>query len=230
MMEQVTAGSKAGTKQLLRMLPGLRSDDESAVDFRLMLHQRTKQLKAVSKTPLKYGYHLPNFTEKCFACGRCEKACRAGAIKFEDLPDGQTRAVITPWKCSECGVCVATCSNGGLDGLKLRQLTTLGPVSVYKCTKTLCSECGKPIAPGCKDGICSVCRIKIRTKKRQEEAVAKAKERQAEREAKRAAEEAAKALAEEVKAEETAAAETAAAPAAAETAQTAEPIANIVKE
>ena len=230
MMEQVTAGSKAGTKQLLRMLPGLRSDDESAVDFRLMLHQRTKQLKAVSETPLKYGYHLPNFTEKCFACGRCEKACRAGAIKFEDLPDGQTRAVITPWKCSECGVCVATCSNGGLDGLKLRQLTTLGPVSVYKCTKTLCSECGKPIAPGCKDGICSVCRIKIRTKKRQEEAVAKAKERQAEREAKRAAEEAAKALAEEVKAEETAAAETAAAPAAAETAQTAEPIANIVKE
>ena len=230
MMEQVTAGSKAGTKQLLRMLPGLRSDDESAVDFRLMLHQRTKQLKAVSKTPLKYGYHLPNFTEKCFACGRCEKACRAGAIKFEDLPDGQTRAVITPWKCSECGVCVATCSNGGLDGLKLRQLTTLGPVSVYKCTKTLCSECGKPIAPGCKDGICSVCRIKIRTKKRQEEAVAKAKERQAEREAKRAAEEAAKALAEEVKAEETAAAETAAAPAAAETAQTPESIANIVKE
>ena len=197
MMEQVTAGSKAGTKQL----------------------------KAVSKTPLKYGYHLPNFTEKCFACGRCEKACRAGAIKFEDLPDGQTRAVITPWKCSECGVCVATCSNGGLDGLKLRQLTSLGPVSVYKCTKTLCSECGKPIAPGCKDGICSVCRIKIRTKKRQEEAVAKAKERQAEREAKRAAEEAAKALAEEVKAEETAAAETAAAPAAAETAQTPEPIA-----
>ena len=168
MMEQVTAGSKAGTKQLLRMLPGLRDDDQSAVDFRLLLHQRTKQLKAASETPLKYGYHLPNFTQKCFACGRCEKACRAGAIRFEDLPDGQTRAVITPWKCSECGVCVATCSNGGLDGLNLRQLTTLGPVSVYKCTKSLCKECGKPIAPTCKDGICSVCRIKIRTKKRQD--------------------------------------------------------------
>ena len=98
-------------------------------------------------------------------------------------------------------MCVASCSNGGLDGMKLRQLTALGPVSLYKCTKTLCKECGKPIAPNCADGICSVCRIKIRTKKRQEEAVARAKERQAEREAKRAAEEAAKALAEEVKAE-----------------------------
>lgn len=72
--------------------------------------------------------------------------------------------MITPWKCSECGVCVAACSNGGLDGLKLRQLTSLGPVSVYKCTKTLCKECGKPIAPNCADGICSVCRIKLRTK------------------------------------------------------------------
>ena len=125
MMEQVTSGSKKGTKQLLRMLPGLRSEDESSQDFRLLLHQYTKQLKAVSETPLRYGYHLPNFTQKCFACGRCEKSCRSGAIKFEDLPDGQTRAVITPWKCSECGVCVAACSNGGLDGLKLRQLTSL---------------------------------------------------------------------------------------------------------
>ena len=55
MMEQVTAGSKAGTKQLLRMLPGLRDDDQSAVDFRLLLHERTKQLKAASEKALKYG-------------------------------------------------------------------------------------------------------------------------------------------------------------------------------
>ena len=174
----------------------------------------------MSETPLRYGYHLPNFTQKCFACGRCEKSCRSGAIKFEDLPDGQTRAVITPWKCSECGVCVAACSNGGLDGLKLRQLTSLGPVSVYKCTKTLCKECGKPIAPNCADGICSVCRIKLRTKKRQEEAVARAKERQAEREAKKAAEAAAKELAAEMQpsqpAQRAAAPEAGAAPAPAE--------------
>ena len=194
MMEQVTSGSKKGTKQLLRMLPGLRSEDESSQDFRLLLHQYTKQLKAVSETPLRYGYHLPNFTQKCFACGRCEKSCRSGAIKFEDLPDGQTRAVITPWKCSECGVCVAACSNGGLDGLKLRQLTTLGPVSLHKCTKTLCKNCGKPIAPDSAEGLCSVCRIKERTKQRQEEARARAQKLKEEREDKKAAEEAANSL------------------------------------
>ena len=106
--------------------------------------------------------------------------------------------VITPWKCSECGVCVASCSNHGIDGMKLRQLTTLGPVSIYKCRKTLCADCGKPIAPDSSEGICSVCRIKRRTKKRQEEAAARAKERAAEREAKKQAEEAAKAAAAEM--------------------------------
>ena len=165
------------------------------MDFRLLLHQRTKQLKTAMETPLKYGYHLPNFTDKCFGCGKCEKACRAGALKLEDLPDGQTRIVITPWKCSECGVCVASCSNHGIDGMKLRQLTTLGPVSIYKCTKTLCTECGKPIAPNSADGLCSVCRIKARTKKRQEEAAARAQKLREEREAKKAAEEAANAAA-----------------------------------
>ena len=111
MFEQVSHGSKSGTKKLLQMLPGLHSEDDGGVDFRLLLHQRTKQLKASMETPLKYGYYLPNFTDKCFGCGKCEKACRAGALKLEDLPDGQTRIVITPWKCSECGVCVAACSN-----------------------------------------------------------------------------------------------------------------------
>ena len=215
MFEQVGSGSRNGTKKLLQMLPGLRSDEDSGVDFRLLLHQRTKQLKAAYETPLKYGYYLPNFTDKCFGCGKCEKACRAGALKLEDLPDGQTRMVVTPWKCSECEVCVAACSNQGLDGLKLRQLTTLGPVSVHKCTKTLCSECGKPIAPGSAEGLCSVCRIKKRTKQRQEEARARAQKLREEREAKKAAEEAAKAAAENAEAVETAAAPVEVAPDAA---------------
>ena len=92
-----------------------------------------------------------------------------------------------------CGVCVAACSNKGLDGMKLRQLTTLGPVSLHKCTKTLCKNCGKPIAPDSAEGLCSVCRIKERTKQRQEEARARAQKLKEEREAKKAAEEAAKA-------------------------------------
>ena len=75
---------------------------------------------------------------------------------------------------------------------KLYQLTTLGPVVLHKCTKTLCKQCGKPIAPDSAEGLCSVCRIKARTQKRQEEARQRAEQLKAERAAK-AAEEAAKA-------------------------------------
>ena len=83
-------------------------------------------------------------------------------MKFEEMPNGQTRMVLTPWKCSECGVCMNVCSNKGFDGMKLYQLTTLGPVVLHKCTKTLCKQCGKPIAPDSAEGLCSVCRIKAR--------------------------------------------------------------------
>ena len=222
MFEQVSHGSKQGTKQLLQMLPGLRSEEDSSVDFRLLLHQRTKQLKAAMETPLKYGYYLPSFTDKCFGCGRCEKACRAGALKLEDLPDGQTRVVITPWKCSECGVCVNACSSKGMDGMKLRQLTTLGPVSVFKFTKTLCKECGKPIAPDSLEGLCAPCRIKARTKRRQEEAKLRAQKLREEREAKAAAEASAK---EAEAAESAAAAETAVSAAPVPAPETAAPVA-----
>ena len=186
MLEQVSHGSKSGTKKLLQMLPGLRSEEDSGVDFRLLLHQRTKQLKAAMETPLQYGYYMPKFTDNCFGCGRCEKACRANALKFEEMPNGQTRMVLTPWKCSECGVCMNVCSNKGFDGMKLYQLTTLGPVVLHKCTKTLCKQCGKPIAPDSAEGLCSVCRIKARTLKRQEEARQRAEQLKAERAAKAA--------------------------------------------
>ena len=129
-------------------------------------------------------------------------------MKFEDMPNGQTRIVLTPWKCSECGVCMNVCSNKGFDGMKLYQLTTLGPVVLHKCTKTLCKQCGKPIAPDSAEGLCSVCRIKARTQKRQEEARLRAEQLKAERAAK-AAEDAAKAAENTVEPAAEAAAQTA---------------------
>ena len=79
--------------------------------------------------------------------------------------------------------------------MKLRQLTTLGPVSVHKCTKTLCKECGKPIAPGSVDGVCTVCRIRPAPKSGRKKPLPRQSSCE-EREAKKAAEEAAKAAAE----------------------------------
>ena len=75
----------------------------------------------------------------------------------------------------------------------VRQLTSLGPVSVLRFRKNLCTECGKPIPPETTDGLCATCRVKQRTKKRQEAAAARAKQRAAERAAQRAAKQAAEA-------------------------------------
>ncbi len=166
MFEQVSHGSKSGTKKLLQMLPGLHSEDDGRCGFPPFAAPAHKAAEGIHGNAAEVRLlPAPTLPINALAAGKCEKACRAGALKLEDLPDGQTRIVITPWKCSECEVCVASCSNHGIDGMKLRQLTTLGPVSVHKCTKTLCKECGKPIAPGSVDGVCTVCRIKARTKK-----------------------------------------------------------------
>ena len=191
MFSHMTDSSKAGSRYLLRLLPGVQDAEQGkGLDFRLLLNQRIKQLKSETETPARYGFYLPAVTSKCYGCGKCEKACRAGALKIEDLPEGLSRVVITPWKCSECGACAAACRDHAIDGMVLRQLTSLGPVSVLKFKKSVCTQCGKPTPPDSPDGLCSVCRIRARSKKRQQEAAERARARAAERAAQKAAQEA----------------------------------------
>ena len=75
----------------------LQDDADNRIQpFRYALNERLKQLKTATETPFHYGVYLPAFNSKCFGCGRCEKNCKAGAIRLEDLGGGQTRVVITP--------------------------------------------------------------------------------------------------------------------------------------
>lgn len=192
MMEHLTKGSKSSTRQLLKMIPGLRDESAGhAMDHRLLLHERTKQLKAASATPLHYGWYLPNVTDACYGCGKCEKGCRVGALKLMDGENGTARIVVTPWKCSECGQCVTSCTEKAIDGMVLRQVTTLGPVNVHTLTKTLCPECHKPMKPDSPDGICRACAARRRMKKRQEETAQRIRERKAKQQAAQAAAQAA---------------------------------------
>lgn len=188
MMAHLTKGSKSSTRQLLKMIPGLRDESAGhAMDHRLLLHERTKQLKAASATPLHYGWYLPNVTDACYGCGKCEKGCRVGALKLVDGENGTTRIVVTPWKCSECGQCVTSCTEKAIDGMKLRQVTTLGPVSVHTLTKTLCPECKKPMKPDSPDGICHACAARRRMQKRREETAQRIRERKEKQQAAQAA-------------------------------------------
>ncbi len=73
MFEQVSHGSKSGTKKLLQMLPGLRSEEDSGADFRLLLHQRTKQLKAATETPLRTARICPTSPRNALAAASAKK-------------------------------------------------------------------------------------------------------------------------------------------------------------
>ncbi len=158
MMHRMTTGSRSGTKQLLRMIPGVQeqTEDRGAV-HRQLLNQRMKQIKEGSDVKATFGYYLPNIKDNCYGCGRCARICRAGALEIRDGEDGISRIVVTPWKCSECGLCAAGCLEKAIDGMALRQLTTLGPVSVYKFKKNCCTECGKPMSADNHDGLCKTC-------------------------------------------------------------------------
>lgn len=184
LMDIATDTSKSSTRRLLHKLPGMEENGGHEMDFRLLLNERTKLIRNAASVPIHYGFYLPAVNEKCYGCGKCERACKAGALKLEDGADGLTRMIVTPWKCSECGQCAASCMAHAMDGMTLRQVTTLGPVIVRKFQKRLCEECGKPMPLTAEENVCKVCAIRRRTKKRQEEAAEKAKQRAAEREAK----------------------------------------------
>ena len=177
MMKKMTSGSRSGTKQLLRLIPGVQTETEDrSVVHRQLLHQRLKQIKAGSDVTATFGYYLPSVNDNCYGCDRCVRACRAGALEIRDGEDGFSRVVVTPWKCSECGQCASACLSKAIDGMVLRQLTTLGPVSVHKFKKVYCTECGKPMPNDCENGLCKVCTGRLKAKRAREAAELRRKE------------------------------------------------------
>ena len=52
--------------------------------------------------------------EFCRGCGRCEEACKHGAIELVTDEDGIKRASVVPIQCMGCGVCVSVCPSGAL--------------------------------------------------------------------------------------------------------------------
>lgn len=188
LMDLATSSSKSSTRRLLGQLPALQEQGSHANEFRLLLNERMKLIRDAASTPIRYSFYLPVVKDTCYGCGKCERACKAGALKLQDGEDGITRMVITPWKCSECGSCVESCTTKAMDPLTLRPVTSLGPVIVAKFKKRLCAECGKPIPFDNAQEVCHVCRMRRQTQKRREEAEERRRQREAEKAAREKAE------------------------------------------
>ncbi len=192
LMGKMTDGSKVNSKKLLRKMPFLQNaEDAHQFDFRLMLHERIKYLRAQTETPATYGFKLPVINDKCYGCERCVKACKTGAMQLiRNEGDTQGKIVITAWKCSECEQCRFSCSEKAIDMFALRQVTSLGPIAVKTMEINLCPSCGKAKKPNPNREMCVTCDIRERSKKRAEESKARVEERKRLKAEQKAAEEA----------------------------------------
>lgn len=95
---------------------------EIAGDGRHVLDPRPYRLPGVVPTHLipewaaglvrPFIWHRPFFTERCVACGKCVKACPAGALRLE--PGGR-RPVLTPSLCIACCCCHEVCPARAID-------------------------------------------------------------------------------------------------------------------
>lgn len=181
MMQRMTSGSRSGTKQLLRMIPGVqeKTEDRSVV-YRQLLHQRMKQIRDNSDVAVTFGWYLPSVNDNCYGCERCLRVCASGALEIRDGADGLSRVVVTPWKCSECGRCTHACLDDAMEGMVMRRLNTLNPVSVHKFQKLYCSDCGKPMQKNNHDGLCKFCYGRNKAKAAREEAMRRRAEREEE--------------------------------------------------
>ena len=134
-------------------------DDGQAL--RLML---AKTMEGLEDQEEKFGWEMPNFTEKCWACGICAKICPNDAIRVKEK-DGVQRVVCSPLLCTACGACEVVCMDGGIDGIKTVRLAARKKRIVHKTQAGICPECGAAVKPGSGFDTCLRCRVTKKKKK-----------------------------------------------------------------
>ena len=112
-----------------------------------------------------YGYVVPGFTEKCWACGICERICPNRAIEMEKRGEEWTVACY-PILCTGCGTCGLICPEKAIDGVKPIRLEPGVRRAVIHVNADVCTECGAAVKPGEGHTLCIRCRAKARNKKR----------------------------------------------------------------
>lgn len=129
--------------------------------YRELLRDQVKEFsrKMERSARPKFRMRLPEFTENCFACESCVKACPRAALSFSS--DGEyVLAVVEPWRCTGCGMCVSACPSEGVRKPVAMQLRTLHRVVLKKIALFRCADCGNPRRRDAADGLCSLCRSK----------------------------------------------------------------------
>lgn len=135
----------------LAMMPKLENKQESGLFYRAILRNMVKQPVVME---------LPLFSENCYQCGYCEKACPNQALEFI-AEEGHFTAVVDIWKCTGCGICKNICRNQGIKSIVPMKVPHLGKAALAKMAKSVCPGCGKAVSRDHK-GLCGVCEKKAK--------------------------------------------------------------------
>ncbi|MBP3655601.1 MAG: 4Fe-4S binding protein [Clostridia bacterium] len=129
---------------------------------RLSLVRRMDRLPEGEGT---FGFVSPSFTDKCWACGICERICPNRAIEMEKRGEEWTVACY-PSLCTGCGTCGVICPEKAIDGVIPIRIEPGVRRVVVHVNAGVCADCGAAIKPGSADTLCIRCKAKARSKRR----------------------------------------------------------------
>ena len=139
------------------IMPKLGQSEDIGLFYRGMLRDAVKEASESEEGKgRKYGVYLPRFTQKCYNCGYCVKACPNEALKMIKTQTGFTVAVDV-WRCTGCGICKNICRSGGIAGISAMRVGTMETVALARLEDNLCPKCGKPFPRDTGEEICHTC-------------------------------------------------------------------------
>lgn len=163
----------------VQSLPKLENGQDNGLFYRGMLRDMVAENAADvdPKDRPKFRVKLPVFTEKCYGCGMCEKACPQKALKVQVNDQKQILVTVEPWRCTGCGICMNACKEGAISALGTMKVSTLSKVALKKIQGYACEDCGKLRPKDAPEGVCTSC-LARREMIRKRDAFLKQKEEQ----------------------------------------------------
>lgn len=143
----------------IRSLPSLENGQDNGLIYRAMLRDKVAE-NAAELAPgdrPKFRVKLPVFTDDCWNCTMCQRACPQNALKLQT--DDQNRILMTVdvWRCVGCGICQNACKTGAISGIAAMKVSTFGKVALKRVQGYVCEDCGKFRPKDAPEGVCSVC-------------------------------------------------------------------------
>ncbi|MCC8025296.1 MAG: 4Fe-4S dicluster domain-containing protein [Clostridium sp.] len=138
------------------LLPDSGELVSEGIIWRQLLAHRLRHLAP----PRESGWDIPEFTDRCTACGVCTRLCPGEAlrrIQGEEDEGGVWHMALIPWRCTACGVCTLACPEEGIKVPENRWLTDPSRPVIYSAKLSVCPRCKEPASALTGSKLCPRC-------------------------------------------------------------------------